>query len=485
MISLKALRDAVDDGVKWAGRQKDAIGVEVFASSNVLTTMRLGLANNIPSNALEEFKSLEDFGIGVRVHFNTGRIGFGKESSDLSLNAVKSALEKARKSCIKDPFFVSLPQPAKEKQAIKNYHDPAVLKFNDVQGVKRAYLVLDGALSAVEKRSSPGGLNMTGELDFLGEQMAIASTTGISAVDQSSIVWGHLTATLEGEKDVAGMHFDSNTHIKNFNTGIGREAVERAFASVDARPVETGTYHLALGHQVICDIFSNVFDASLQSVDFNASFLQGKKGQKVFDEAITMYDDPHLPYTIGSKAFNDEGQPTVSTPLVEKGKLVNFLSNDYYAKKFAREKGETYLGRNGFRFGGGGGRNYSSEPGIHSTNLVIQKGSLSQKELFESVDHGLYIDRIWYTYPVNGSKVSDFTCTVRGNSYVIRNGERAEPLLPNSVRINANLERMLSTVMGIGKVQQPIIVWGSEGVVVTPEIAVRDVHVERIARFLM
>jgi len=67
------------------------------------------------------------------------------------------------------------------------------------------------------------------------------------------------------------------------------------------------------------------------------------------------------------------------------------------------------------------------------------------------VGDGIYIGRIWYTYPINGLLAGDFTCTVVGDSYIIEGGKITEPLKPNSIRIADNIRNLLNQVIGTTK----------------------------------
>ena len=59
--------------------------------------------------------------------------------------------------------------------------------------------------------------------------------------------------------------------------------------------------------------------------------------------------------------------------------------------------------RNGFRFGAGGGRQFDGPPGVAASNVVVEgEEPVSHEELLRTVGDGLYIGRIWYTYPING-----------------------------------------------------------------------------------
>lgn len=98
--------------------------------------------------------------------------------------------------------------------------------------------------------------------------------------------------------------------------------------------------------------------------------------------------------------------------------------------------------------------------------------------------NGIYVGRIWYTYPINGLRAGDFTCTVVGDSYVIRDGQIAAPLKANVVRINDNVTRLLQNLVGITRDAKGTIVWAADEVVYAPEIAVSGVRVDEIGVFM-
>ena len=117
--------------------------------------------------------------------------------------------------------------------------------------------------------------------------------------------------------------------------------------------------------------------------------------------------------------------------------------------------------------------------------MVIEgAGSATAEDLRETVRNGLYIGRIWYTYPVNGFSSGDFTCTVIGDSYVIRDGVIAEPVKPNTLRINHNTLKLLRDVVGVASERTGTIVWMSDQITYAPEIAVRGIHFDEIAEFM-
>jgi PmbA protein len=175
--------------------------------------------------------------------------------------------------------------------------------------------------------------------------------------------------------------------------------------------------------------------------------------------------------------------------------LAGCLTNWYEAQRLLRDRalpdklGATgdaaaaaLVARNGFRFGAGGGRQFDCQPGVAASNVVVEGSEpISREALLQQVGDGLYVGRIWYTYPINGLRAGDFTCTVVADSYVIRDGRIAAPLKPNTIRINDNVATFLNDVVGVTKDAKGTIVWAADEVVYAPEIAVSGVRVDAIA----
>ncbi|MGH7343503.1 MAG: metallopeptidase TldD-related protein, partial [Candidatus Rokuibacteriota bacterium] len=119
------------------------------------------------------------------------------------------------------------------------------------------------------------------------------------------------------------------------------------------------------------------------------------------------------------------------------------------------------------------------------SNVVLEGGeAIGRDELLRRVGDGLYVGRIWYTYPINGLRAGDFTCTVVADSYIIRDGRIAAPLKANAIRINDNIATFLNNVVGVTKDVKGTIVWAADEVVYAPEVAVTGVRVDEIAGFM-
>src|SRR5437899_5797296 len=113
MTGAAELARAAEEALAFVTGQPGVREAEVFVAANGALLTRLNYTSHIPSNGVEEPKSTESYGVGVRAVFtNDGgpaKVGFGSETSDITLEGVQSALEKARKGAVDDPEFTTLP----------------------------------------------------------------------------------------------------------------------------------------------------------------------------------------------------------------------------------------------------------------------------------------------------------------------------------------------------------------------------------------
>jgi hypothetical protein len=514
MPDVDRLARAARDGLAFVQAQPGVIEAEVFVADNRSLLTRLNYTSHIPCNGVEEPKSTETYGIGVQASFASPDgvlLGFGSEFSDLSTAGVARALEKARVGAVRDPEFRSLPRPGSAQRVLADYHDPALLAIDDAQLVEAGWKVLQGGLRGFLAASKLGelaasdeelrklGLILGGDLTIIQESMAIASSAMPEPqTDVSTLLMSFVTGMIE-TRDAKGSGWSTGTRLADLTDEAGADAARRAVEAMGSERVPSGDYTVIFGRQPVTDLVTNLLVPSCQAGSFYASstpFL-GKLGKRVASPRLSIYDEGALPGLMGSKGITCEGLPTGRTDLIRDGVLVGALASWYDAQRLlhdpaikeklgvdAASAAPALVARNGFRTGSGG-RAFDTQPETSATNIVVEGAdAVSLEELIRTVRHGLYVGRIWYTYPINGLRAGDFTCTVVGDSFIIRDGRLAAPLKANTVRINDNIIRVLESVAGITKDARGTIVWAADEVVYTPEIAVTGVHVDAIAGFM-
>jgi len=251
MLPISKLRTAAREALAYVRAQADVAQAEVFASANTNLTVRINYTSHIPSNGVEEPKSIESFGLGLRVAFHPSEAnppdssargittGFGSEPTDLSLDGVRRALDKARAGAVLDNEFVSLPKPQnKRREQVANAHDPAIMQLNNPGLLKAGWRMMDQGLQVFStsedllnlagspQRLPELGLILGGDLVLLQQRMAIASTHMPRVqTDESTLAMSFATAMVEGQNS-KGSGWSVSNRLADFN---GESAAEAAY----------------------------------------------------------------------------------------------------------------------------------------------------------------------------------------------------------------------------------------------------------------
>jgi PmbA protein len=511
MPAVAELARAARAAFDLARAQPGVTEVEVFVASNASLLARLNYTSHIPCNGVEEPKSTGSHGLGIQAVFDTpgGRlVGFGSEPSDLGVTGAERALGKARRAAVADPEFVSLPRPSPERRALADYHDPQLMAVTDERLVEAGWTIVNGGLGTFLASSRLGeladtderlrrlGLILGGDVTMMQERVAIVSTHLPEVqTDESTLITAFVTAMVEAS-EAKGSGWFTGTRLAELTDEAGVEAARAAIDAIGGARAPSGRYTVVLGPQPVADLLNALVIPACQAGAFYASstpFL-GRLGRPVASPCLSIYDHGARPGLMGSKGITCEGLPTGRTELIRGGVLTGCLTSWYEAQRLLRDPalgdklGATgaaaaaaLVARNGFRFGGGG-RQFDAPPGVAASNVVVEGSDpVTRDELLRRVGDGLYIGRIWYTYPINGLRAGDFTCTVVADSYIIRDGRIVAPLTPNTLRINDNIATVLHNIVGLTGDAKGTIVWAADEVVYAPAIAVHGIRVDAIA----
>lgn len=511
MVNISDLKNITKKGLEILKKEEGLIEGVVYASANERTIGRIVYTSHLPSNGLEEPKSDMDFGVSVEIWFEKdGRklVGMGQEANELSIDAVVRAIEKAKRDAVEDKEFSGF---LKKKDLPKNAHTHSI-KVSDLSEkeesellVKMSWETLEGAVDEVQKYAKEKNLNpvdaafiLNGDNFLIKEKMALATTNGIEDFDETELTLSFITAMLERD-NAKGSAWGATPGITKDFSGrkFGIHAALSAIRGVDSKRITSGKYKVVFGHQAVTELFGSLLSphVNLGMVELGASIFNGKYGKQVASSALTLYDDATLKNAAGSKKVTDEGYPAGKTPLITDGKLVGYLSDSRTMNKMLlkNDDAKRVLGvdpndirdaiapRNGFRFGRGGGRVAASPVGISATNLIIDSSkTVSEEKLLQEIEDGIFIGRLWYTYPIGGYASGIITGTAIADSYLIKDGKLAEPISPNTLRLEDNLGVMINNILGIADNKQPTINWASDEIVHAPWVAMDGVQFHAI-----
>lgn len=159
------------------------------------------------------------------------------------------------------------------------------------------------------------------------------------------------------------------------------EAIEQALINLKADAAPAGMMPVVLGSGWPGILLHEAIGHGLEG-DFNrkeTSAFSGRIGERVASAEVTVVDDGTIENRRGSLNVDDEGTPTSSTTLIERGILKTYMQD----KHNARLMGVTPTG-NGRR------ESYAHLPMPRMTNTYMLGGIHDPGEIIASVDKGIY-----------------------------------------------------------------------------------------------
>lgn len=220
-----------------------------------------------------------------------------------------------------------------------------------------------------------------------------------------------------------------------------RRAGELSVKFIGAKTIPSGEYIAVIDpYMTALFISSALIPAfSAQNIQQNRSPLKDKLEKQVLAENITITDEPGINWGVGTRSFDDEGIPTRTKTLVDRGVLTGYLYDYYTAKKENK-----YSTGNGFR------RQPSSPPSPLPTNFVLraEKDAAKIDDMVSDVKKGLIVHEMigyWMSNYVNGSVQATIT-----HGFYIEDGEVKHPV--KGLVIGGNIYEWLGKrLIGISK----------------------------------
>jgi len=353
-------------------------------------------------------ESLDDLSGDLATAKRAARKIGGKERLELAPSLAGKS-EKIRVK--KDPGDLSLEEKV---GLIREVEDAA-----KVAGVSSTQAVYNEVVAKTSYTSSDGR-DLEYETTRVGFYItAVASRSGL------------FQAGMESKAGTCGLElFDEVDAV-----GLARRAGEAAVALLDAKAPRGGSYpvvvdqelggvfvHEAVGHATEADIVLE-----------GGSILEGKIGERIGSDLVTVKDDPSLPL-YGHYPFDDEGSSSGETALVEDGVLLSYL----HSRETAGRLGG--VPRNARSQG-------SARPVVRMSNTYIApaKDGWTLPEILEEMKDGVYL------LGSRGGQVSTaegvFQFNAKGG-YLVEGGEVTSLL--RDVSLSGHILEILERVKAVG-----------------------------------
>jgi predicted Zn-dependent protease len=117
------------------------------------------------------------------------------------------------------------------------------------------------------------------------------------------------------------------------------------------------------------------------------------------------------------------------------------------------------------------GQSFAMRPGIFPTNVTVTSHQAEPLEaLLAPITDGIYVGGLWYTSPQGGLSTGEFTSTVIGPSFRIRQGKLERPVQPGTLRLYDNVLDLLHRITGISTTRQAVALATMQSLVLAPEV---------------
>ncbi len=323
------------------------------------------------SNRLKSSQVEETTGVAVRVVKN-GRLGFAASSDESAAEKlVSNALESAAYG---DEIPIAFPAP--QSAPTVTTFDRTITELSIPRMVEIGQEIID-IICQVE----PDAL-VNVELERGVQHLSIRNQAGSNVSFKRSPLSMYFEVNRIKGDDVL-MMFDimGTTVWEDDYLAFARRLGEKLELAKRSATIQSGrmpvlfapTGALVLGLPLMLGLNG-------KNVYTSISPMVGKIGEKLFDDKLTIADDPTLGGKFGSASYDDEGVAHRRNVLVEQGVLKGFL----YDLKTAAQSGVESTGN--------GSRSLFSPPGPSPTNLIFGAGETPLAEIIAGVDEGLLVE---------------------------------------------------------------------------------------------
>jgi len=332
----------------------------------------------------------------------------------VSLAEYKTVVAKARSHYIVDPFSVE-----KEKIEIAEQANKTAMEFKNIaSAITRLGLQRDRRII------------LTSDGNHVDVEVVL---TGLSHVSVARGEKG-LEYVSDYDSRVAGFEFIKSVDWEEMASEVSRLAIVASNADVP----KGGEYTVVLDPKMVGLLLHEAFGHASEGdlVDAGASILEGRLGQKVASDIVTIFDDGKVEggYYV---PYDDEGVEKKTVRIVENGILKSYLTDRVSAKRLGIEP-----------TGNGRVMSYSDPVIVRQTNYYMQPRDYTFEELIEDIDYGIYATAKGTKGGQVDPGMGTFTFSA-GVSWLIENGKLSKPL--RGVNLSGQILEILSRVDAVGR----------------------------------
>ena len=257
------------------------------------------------------------------------------------------------------------------------------------------------------------------------------NTYGLNLKEKSNYYVIYLSVYVQDGDELKAAYdcFFSNDPTEFKMEEFAKKVVADAISKLHGENIKPGTYKAVLNRDSVSSLLNAlVGHVCADSVQKHVSKFEGKVGEQVISNKLTVYEKP-VNKTVFASMFDAQGVATYNKTIFNKGVLTGYLYDLERAKKDNTES-----------------TGNSAVNGVGFDCLVVKPGKLSEEELFAKVGNGLYITSLDGLHAGLNATSGDFSLQAEG--YEIKDGKIRGAL--GLFTVSGNLFTVFNDILAVG-----------------------------------
>ena len=434
---------------EFAAKALDAAQAAGISPAEATVALSESFSVRVRAQKLEDYKVSDRIQLTLRGRWQ-GRIGTAStqamdgESLALLIQGVKESAE-----LIENDEQDDILPPDAQYGAVCNYSD-AIDTISAEDKIALA-MCIDERLCAADARISPDATVVS----TASEVFSIKNTLGLDLSHSSNLIYAYASCLArEGEAAATGFKLLWGYALEDVSPfDVADGCVKDAVEKLGAGRLQSGARPVVIRSNAMADLlstFSGVFSAD--NAQKGLSLLAGKEGTAIASPAVTLTDDPLMPWGMGSCPFDREGAATMTKNVIDGGVLRTLLHN----RKTAKKAGVATTGN-----AAGAGR-------VAPSNLYIQPGEATLDDLLARMGDGLLLTEVSGLHAGANPISGDFSLLARGFEVVDGEIQRAV----EQFTVAGNFFALLQDIEAVGS---DLLFEGSP--IGSPSVAVKKLNI--------
>ena len=270
------------------------------------------------------------------------------------------------------------------------------------------------------------------------ESYALYNSKGLDLEDRISYTVGMASALMTVGEEMYDGYKIKDDKMENLDLkALAGQAVEEAAATIGAASVPSGNYTVVFTGEAFAQLlktYSAVFSA--EAAQKGMSLLQGKEGEKIAADIVTLIDDPMYCDSVVKRTFDGEGVATFKKNVIEDGILKTMLHNLSTAAKAGVAS-----------TGNGQKASYADTVGVGPFTFYVKPVKGSREELLKEAGDGICIKDVSGLHAGANPLTGDFSLLASG--FKFEAGRRTGGV--KNITVSGNFFDLLKEIDKVGE----------------------------------